>query len=111
MPSVNRSQKNKVIHYTCDEVEGAIQQNTLFVCITKKPTARSIKCYNALVKKAKARDGIADVVLGSGEVEMEGGVRLPHTATELRLLEDSALSLEVAAKAFADTTPLIRAGA
>tara|TARA_Y100001960_G_scaffold207580_1_gene216738 strand:- start:3091 stop:3396 length:306 start_codon:yes stop_codon:yes gene_type:complete len=76
MASINRKiqGKDKDITYHIDgQLAGVVMNNNLYVGISEDPTKSELKAYNAMLKKAKARDGVKGAIAGVGTVLMDDG--------------------------------------
>ncbi len=76
MASINRKVQGKEqdITYSVDGVlAGVIIDNSLYVGISDEPTKAEMKAFNAMLKKAKGRDGVKNATAGVGKVLVDGG--------------------------------------
>lgn len=76
MASITRKVQGKEqdITYVVDGVlAGVIIDNSLYVGISEDPTRAEMKTYNAMLKKAKGRDGVKNATAGVGKVLLVDG--------------------------------------
>lgn len=76
MASINRKVqgKDKDITYSIDGVlAGVVVNNQLYVALSEDPQKSELKQYNAMLKKAKQRDGVKNAKAGVGELLLENG--------------------------------------
>tara|TARA_Y100001956_G_scaffold68512_1_gene71132 strand:+ start:201 stop:506 length:306 start_codon:yes stop_codon:yes gene_type:complete len=76
MASINRKiqGKDKDITYHVDgQLAGVVVDNKLYVGISEDPTKAELKACNAMLKKAKGRDGVKGAIAGVGSIVMVEG--------------------------------------
>lgn len=76
MASINRKVqgKDKDITYSIDgQLSGVIINNQLYVTLPENPEKAQLKQFNAMLKKAKQRDGVKNAKAGVGELYLDGG--------------------------------------